>query len=54
MSYDAISLISHLHAQFYKSYYDLINQYTFSKKRVLSSSKMYFMKVTKYACLTYI
>jgi hypothetical protein len=54
MSYNVISLISLLHAQFYKSYYDLINRYTFSQKRVPCSSKMHFMRVAKYACLIYI
>ena len=42
MSYDAISLITLLHAQLYKSHHYLINRHTFLQKRVLSSSKMYF------------
>jgi hypothetical protein len=48
MSFNAINLISLLHAQFYKFHFYLINQYTFSQKRVPNSSKMYFMRVTKY------
>ena len=54
LSYDAISLISLLYTQFYMSHYYLINRHTFSQKRVLSSFKIYFMRVTKYACLIYI
>ena len=47
MSYDAMSLISLLHALFYKFHHYPINRHTFSQKRVFSSSKMYFMRVTK-------
>ena len=54
MSYDVISLISLLHAQFFMSHYYPINRQTFLQKRVLSSSKMYCIRVTKYACLIYI
>jgi hypothetical protein len=53
MSYDAISLISLLHTQFYKSYYYLVSRHTFSQKRVPRSSKMYFMRIAKHACLIY-
>jgi hypothetical protein len=35
MSYDAISLISLLHAQFYKSHYYLVNRHTFYKREFL-------------------
>ena len=54
MSYNVINLISLLHVQFYKSHYYLINQYTFLQKRVYYGSKIYFMRVAKYACLIYL
>ena len=54
MSYDAISLISLLHAQLYKSHDYLFNRHMFSQKRVYYGAKMYFIRVAKYACLIYI
>jgi hypothetical protein len=54
MSYNAISFISLLHSQFYKSHYYLVNRHICSQKRVSHSFKIYFIRVAKYACLIYI